>query len=69
MFKELIEFSLALNLQVSNQEAVDVVRPFYLGTNGTKLMVACKKLVDLSASRGSCDDTSVMLVRLKPYHM
>ncbi|KAK4772352.1 hypothetical protein SAY86_014127 [Trapa natans] len=53
--------------KVSNQEAVDIIRAFYLGTNGTKLMAACKKLVDLSASRGSCDDASVMVVRLKPY--
>ncbi|KAK4753485.1 hypothetical protein SAY87_001589 [Trapa incisa] len=53
--------------KVSNQEAVDTIRTFYLGTNGTKLMVACKKLVDLSTSRGSGDDISVMVIGLKPY--
>lgn len=67
MLEELIEFYFVLCLQVSNQEAVDIARPSCLGTNGKEMMVACRKLVDLSASRGSCDDISVMLVKLKPY--
>nr|XP_043634500.1 putative protein phosphatase 2C 53 [Erigeron canadensis] len=49
---------------VSNQEAVDVVRPFCIGTNKPDLTSACKKLVDLSATRGSYDDMSVMVIRL-----
>ncbi|XP_031385295.1 probable protein phosphatase 2C 25 [Punica granatum] len=53
--------------KVSNQEAVDIARPSCLGTKGEELMAACRKLVDLSASRGSCDDISVMLIQLKRY--
>ncbi|XP_068338638.1 probable protein phosphatase 2C 25 [Pyrus communis] len=52
--------------KVSNQEAVDVVRPSCLGTDGQTL-VACKNLIELSTSRGSCDDISVMVVELRPY--
>lgn len=52
--------------KVSNQEAVDVVRPSCLGIDGQPLL-ACKKLIELSASRGSCDDISVMVVPLGLY--
>ncbi|KAM1602275.1 hypothetical protein ACFXTI_029099 [Malus domestica] len=52
--------------KVSNQEAVDIVRPSCLGTDGQPL-VACKKLIELSTSRGSFDDISVMVVQLRRY--
>ncbi|KAL9305291.1 putative protein phosphatase 2C 2 [Arabidopsis thaliana] len=51
--------------KVSNQEAVDIARPFCKGTDQKrKPLLACKKLVDLSVSRGSLDDISVMLIPL-----
>ncbi|KAF8113538.1 hypothetical protein N665_0049s0053 [Sinapis alba] len=53
--------------KVSNQEAVDIARPFCLGTEKKTLLLACKKLVDLSASRGSSDDISVMLIPLRQF--
>ncbi|KAJ0230227.1 protein phosphatase 2C 25 [Hirschfeldia incana] len=53
--------------KVSNQEAVDIARPFCVGTEMKPLLVACKKLVDLSASRGSSDDISVMLIPLRQF--
>ncbi|KFK23516.1 hypothetical protein AALP_AAs67696U000400 [Arabis alpina] len=52
--------------KVSNQEAVDIARPFCVGTEES-LLLACKKLVDLSASRGSSDDISVMLIPLRQF--
>ncbi|ESW14185.1 hypothetical protein PHAVU_008G259800 [Phaseolus vulgaris] len=53
--------------KVSNQEAVDIARSFLVGNNKSQPLVACKKLVDLSVSRGSMDDTSVMLIKLEHY--
>lgn len=53
--------------KVSNQEAVDIARPFCLSIDAPEPMVACKKLVDLSVSRGSVDDVSVMLIQLGRY--
>lgn len=53
--------------KVSNQEAVDIARPFCLGDEKKTLLLACKKLVDLSASRGSSDDISVMLIPLRQF--
>lgn len=50
--------------KVSNQEAVDVARPFCGSMDKLEVISACKKLVELSASRGSVDDTSVMIVQL-----
>ncbi|KAJ4866859.1 putative protein phosphatase 2C 2 [Raphanus sativus] len=51
--------------KVGNQEAVDIARSFCMGTDqNQKLLLACKKLVDLSVSRGSFDDISVMLIPL-----
>nr|GMD14082.1 probable protein phosphatase 2C 25 [Ipomoea batatas] len=46
-------------LLVSNQEAVDAVRPLCTGLENSQLLSACRKLVDLSVSRGSFDDVSV----------
>ncbi|XP_010469904.1 PREDICTED: probable protein phosphatase 2C 25 [Camelina sativa] len=53
--------------KVSNQEAVDIARPLCLGNEKPLLLEACKKLVDLSASRGSSDDISVMLIPLHQF--
>ncbi|XP_022752915.1 probable protein phosphatase 2C 25 [Durio zibethinus] len=53
--------------KVSNQEAVDIARPSCLGVNKPNPLFACKKLVDLSVSRGSSDDISVMLILLAHY--
>ncbi|XVE79826.1 hypothetical protein DITRI_Ditri14bG0087600 [Diplodiscus trichospermus] len=53
--------------KVSNQEAVDIARPSCIGINKPDPLCACKKLVDLSVSRGSCDDISVMLIQLGHY--
>jgi protein phosphatase 1L len=50
--------------QVTNQEAVDVVHPSCVGVDKLDPLSACKKLVDLSLSRGSVDDTSVMIIQL-----
>lgn len=60
-----------LSSQVTNQEAVDMVeavcgveikknRPI----NPKLIMSACKQLVTLSTSRGSLDDTTVMIIQL-----
>ncbi|KAK9048156.1 hypothetical protein SSX86_032881, partial [Deinandra increscens subsp. villosa] len=54
--------------KVSNQEAIDIIRPFCIGTAKPDLTSACKKLVGLSATRGSYDDMSVMIIRL-PHFM
>lgn len=51
--------------KASNQEAIDIVRPFVSApTDKAHIARACKKLVELSTSRGSSDDTSVMIIRL-----
>lgn len=56
-----------LCFQVSNQEAVDIARHFCRDIDVPAPMLACKKLVDLSVSRGSVDDISVMLIQLNSY--
>ncbi|KAK8683637.1 hypothetical protein V6N13_039691 [Hibiscus sabdariffa] len=53
--------------KVSNQEAVDIARPLCTGIDKPVPLFACKKLVDLSVSRGSSDDISVMLIQLGHY--
>ncbi|KAF3609081.1 hypothetical protein DY000_02044637 [Brassica cretica] len=54
--------------KVGNQEAVDIAGPFCMGTDQKhKPLLACKKLVDLSVSRGSLDDISVMLIPLRRF--
>ncbi|KAI3678510.1 hypothetical protein L6452_37805 [Arctium lappa] len=50
--------------KVSNQEAIDLAPPFCVGNDKLEPLSACKKLVELSASRGSNDDASVMIVQL-----
>lgn len=51
-------------VQVTNQEAVDIVRPLCIGVDKPEPFSACKKLVDLSVRRGSIDDVSVMVIQL-----
>lgn len=58
---------LYLSLQVSNQEAVDVVRSLCVGVEKPEAFSACKKLVDLSLTRGSLDDISVMVIQLNQF--
>lgn len=55
-------------LQVSNQEAIDIARPFCIDVEEPQPLSACRKLVDLSVSRGSADDISVMLIQLWRFH-
>ena len=56
--------------KVSNQEAVDIARPFCVEKqpNLTPLvggpLAACKMLIELAVSRKSQDDVSVMIVQL-----
>ncbi|PIM99224.1 Serine/threonine protein phosphatase [Handroanthus impetiginosus] len=52
---------------VSNQEAVDVVRSLCIGVDKPAAFSACKKLVDLSLTRGSLDDISVMVIQLTQF--
>ncbi|KAL8215193.1 hypothetical protein R6Q57_004642 [Mikania cordata] len=63
-FEFLIMASDGLWEKVSNQEAVDLARPFCTSTDKLEVISACKKLVELSVSRGSRDDTSVMIIQL-----
>ncbi|XP_076915256.1 putative protein phosphatase 2C 25 [Bidens hawaiensis] len=60
-FEFLIMASDGLWEKVSNQEAVDLARPLM---HKLDAISACKKLVELSVSRGSLDDTSVMIIQL-----
>lgn len=55
--------------KVSNQEAVDIASRYCRGIDvaAPAPMSACKKLVDLSVSRGCVDDISVMLIQLNHY--
>ncbi|KAJ0259480.1 PPM-type phosphatase domain-containing protein [Hirschfeldia incana] len=52
---------------VTNQEAVDVVRPYCIGVENPKTLPACKKLAELSATRGSLDDISVIIIQLQQF--
>ncbi|KAJ8446186.1 hypothetical protein Cgig2_015957 [Carnegiea gigantea] len=53
--------------KVTNQEAVDIARPLCAGKTKSQPLVACKKLVETSVSRGSLDDVSVMVIQLDRY--
>lgn len=54
--------------KVSNQEAVDIARPLCIDAADTaSSLSACRKLVDLSATRGSLDDISVMIIKLQHF--
>ena len=56
--------------KVSNQEAVDIARPFCIKQQFNSSVfrggpkAACKKLVEVAVSRKSQDDVSVMIVQL-----
>ncbi|KAK4427132.1 putative protein phosphatase 2C 25 [Sesamum alatum] len=50
--------------KVSNQEAVDIAHRLCINVDKPQPLSACRKLVDLSVSRGSTDDISVMLIQL-----
>ncbi|KAM7259034.1 hypothetical protein ACFE04_014775 [Oxalis oulophora] len=52
--------------KVSNQEVIDIARPFYM-LEKPEALAACKQLAELAASRGSVDDVSVMMIQLKPF--
>ncbi|XP_010937884.1 probable protein phosphatase 2C 32 [Elaeis guineensis] len=53
--------------KVGNQEAVDIARPLCIDTENPSLLSACKRLADVSAARGSVDDTSVMIIKLQHF--
>ncbi|XP_022764982.1 probable protein phosphatase 2C 30 [Durio zibethinus] len=53
--------------KVTNQEAVDLIRPFCIGVDKPKPFSACKKLAELSSWRGSFDDISVMIIQLQRF--
>ncbi|KAK1426850.1 hypothetical protein QVD17_15530 [Tagetes erecta] len=63
-FEFMIMASDGLWEKVTNQEAVDLARSLCASSDKSEALSACKKLVELSASRGSVDDTSVMIVQL-----
>ncbi|MCD9643020.1 hypothetical protein HAX54_030124 [Datura stramonium] len=54
--------------KVSNQEVVDTARPLCTGgISKPQPLLASKKLIDLAVSRGSVDDTSVMIIQLQQF--
>ncbi|XP_021715570.1 probable protein phosphatase 2C 25 [Chenopodium quinoa] len=53
--------------KVTNQEAVDLARPLCTASDKIQPLAACKKLIELSVSRGSLDDISVMIIQLPQY--
>ncbi|XP_039009946.1 probable protein phosphatase 2C 30 isoform X1 [Hibiscus syriacus] len=53
--------------KVTNQEAVDLVRPFCVDVDKPEPFSACKKLAELSSWRGSFDDISVMIIQLERF--
>ncbi|KAL0923015.1 hypothetical protein M5K25_007057 [Dendrobium thyrsiflorum] len=53
--------------KVSNQEAIDIARPLCMDLQRPSPLSACKKLVNLSVSRGSMDDISVLIIQLGHY--
>jgi serine/threonine protein phosphatase PrpC len=61
--------------KVTNQEAVDIARPFCVQKQpnltpfGGGPKAACKKLVELAVSRKSQDDVSVLIVELRHFCM
>ncbi|CAI9107000.1 OLC1v1006264C1 [Oldenlandia corymbosa var. corymbosa] len=54
--------------KVTNQEAIDIARPLCISIEKPQMLSACKRLVDLSISRGSVDDVSVMLIQLAQFY-
>ncbi|CAN8284775.1 unnamed protein product [Cochlearia groenlandica] len=66
-FEFLILASDGLWDKVTNQEAVDMVRPFCVGVEKTKTLSACKKLAELSCKRGCLDDISLIIIQLQNF--
>ncbi|KAL1217847.1 putative protein phosphatase 2C 30 [Cardamine amara subsp. amara] len=66
-FEFLILASDGLWDKVTNQEAVDVVRPYCVGVENPKTLSACKKLAELSSKRGSLDDISLIIIQLQHF--
>ncbi|CAH8313117.1 unnamed protein product [Eruca vesicaria subsp. sativa] len=66
-FEFLILASDGLWDKVTNQEAVDVVRPYCVGVENPNTLSACKKLVELSCKRGSLDDISLIIIQLQQF--
>ncbi|KAG8644872.1 probable protein phosphatase 2C 30 isoform X2 [Manihot esculenta] len=66
-FEFLILASDGLWDKVTNQEAVDLVRPLCIGVDKPELFSACKKLSELASRRGSIDDTSAMIIQLASF--
>ncbi|KAL0844640.1 hypothetical protein Bca101_017886 [Brassica carinata] len=66
-FEFLILASDGLWDKVTNQEAVDVVRPYCVGMENPKTLLACKKLAELSCKRGSLDDISLIIIQLQQF--
>lgn len=46
---------------------MDVVRSLCVGVDKPETFSACKKLVDLSLTRGSLDDISIMVIQLTQF--
>lgn len=66
-FEFLILASDGLWDKVTNQEAVDVVRPYCVDVENPKTLSACQKLVELSCKRGSLDDISLIIIQLQKF--
>ncbi|XP_010517433.1 PREDICTED: probable protein phosphatase 2C 30 [Camelina sativa] len=66
-FEFLILASDGLWDKVTNQEAVDVVRSYFVGVENPNTLLACKKLAELSFKRGSLDDISVIIIQLQHF--
>lgn len=54
--------------KVTNQEAVDFVRPLYIAAEKPNSALAAKGLAELAIRNGSLDDTTVMIVRLDQFN-
>lgn len=46
---------------------MDIVRALTVGVDKPDSLSACKKLVDLSLTRGSLDDISIMVIQLTQF--
>ncbi|CAG7874098.1 unnamed protein product [Brassica rapa] len=66
-FEFLILASDGLWDKVTNQEAVDVVRPYCVGVENPKTLSACNKLAELSCKRGCLDDISLIIIQLQQF--
>ncbi|TVU47397.1 hypothetical protein EJB05_06997 [Eragrostis curvula] len=53
--------------KIDNQEAVDLARPLCISNDKASRMAACRRLVEISISRGSTDDISVVIVQLQNF--